>query len=55
MSTAIEEPKQKTGTQLDQLEQLKRFTKVVADTGDFDTIKEDDLRRSWRTRPILSR
>ena len=32
MSTAIEEPKQKTGTQLDQLEQLKRFTKVVANT-----------------------
>src|SRR5207248_6106345 len=39
MSTAIEEPKQKTGTQLDQLEQLKRFTKVVADTADFDSMK----------------
>lgn len=39
MSTAIEEPKQKTGTQLDQLEQLKRFTKVVADTADFESMK----------------
>src|SRR5213076_2786800 len=39
MSTAIEEPKQKTGTQLNQLEQLKKFTKVVADTADFDSMK----------------
>src|SRR5204862_4515057 len=39
MSTAIEEPKQKTGTQLDQLEQLKRFTKVVADTADIESMK----------------
>jgi len=39
MSTAIEEPKQKTGTQLNQLEQLKRFTKVVADTADFESMK----------------
>ena len=39
MSTAIEEPKQKTGTQLDQLEQLKKFTKVVADTADFESMK----------------
>src|SRR5436305_14470464 len=39
MSTAIEEPKQKTGTKLNQLEQLKKFTKVVADTADFDSMK----------------
>ena len=39
MSTiAIEE--QETGTKLSQLEQLKRFTKVVADTGDFETIRD---------------
>ncbi|MEP7072272.1 MAG: transaldolase [Verrucomicrobiota bacterium] len=38
MSIAVEEPKQ-AGTQLNQLEQLKKFTKVVADTGDFETIK----------------
>jgi len=31
---------QETGTKLNQLEQLKRFTKVVADTGDFETIKD---------------
>src|SRR3954451_10937198 len=40
MSTAIEEPKQKTGTQLNQLEQLKKFTKVVADTADFESMKQ---------------
>src|SRR5207302_8742582 len=40
MSTAIEEPKQKTGTQLNQLEQLKEFTKIVADTADFESMKE---------------
>src|SRR5205809_3763448 len=39
MSTAIEEPKQKTGTKLNQLEQLKKFTKVVADTADFESMK----------------
>src|SRR6201993_2727944 len=39
MSTAIDEPKQKTGTQLNQLEQLKKFTKVVADTADFESMK----------------
>ena len=39
MSTAIEEPKQKTGTQLNQLEQLKKFTKIVADTADFESMK----------------
>jgi transaldolase len=39
MTTAALEP-QKAGTQLSQLEQLKKFTIVVADTGDFQTIKE---------------
>src|ERR1700750_155789 len=37
MSIATEEPKQKT--KLNQLEQLKKFTKVVADTADFETMK----------------
>ena len=32
--------KRKRRTQLNQLEQLKKFTKVVADTGDFESIKE---------------
>src|SRR5437763_11710902 len=40
MSIAIEEPQQKTGTQLNQLEQLKKFTKIVADTADFESMKE---------------
>ncbi|HZE56915.1 MAG TPA: transaldolase [Chthoniobacterales bacterium] len=31
---------EKTGTKLSQLDQLKKFTTVVADTGDFQTIKE---------------
>src|SRR6476660_7371883 len=39
MSTAGVEEK-KTKTKLNQLEQLKKFTKVVADTADFDTMKE---------------
>jgi transaldolase len=39
MSTMIAEPKA-TGTKLNQLEQLKKFTKVVADTGDFESIKD---------------
>ena len=39
MSTAILE-KEKTGTKLNQLEQLKKFTKVVADTGDFESIRD---------------
>src|ERR1700676_230284 len=39
MTTATVES-QKTGTQLSQLEQLKKFTIVVADTGDFESIKE---------------
>jgi transaldolase len=39
MSTAIAEEK-KTGAKLNQLEQLKKFTKVVADTADFESMKE---------------
>src|SRR3954469_3255195 len=37
MSTAVADEKK---TKLNQLEQLKKFTKVVADTADFDTMKE---------------
>jgi transaldolase len=37
MSTAVAEEKK---TELSQLDQLKRFTKVVADTADFESIKE---------------
>jgi transaldolase len=36
MSTAVAEPK----TKLNQLEQLKKFTRVVADTADFENIKD---------------
>ena len=39
MNTAVVEEK-KTGTKLNQLEQLKKFTKVVADTADFESIKQ---------------
>src|SRR5467141_5377744 len=39
MSTAVAEEK-KTESKLNQLEQLKKFTKVVADTADFESIKE---------------
>ena len=39
MSTTVVEEK-KTGTKLNQLEQLKKFTKVVADTADFESIKQ---------------
>src|SRR5437870_8087593 len=39
MSTAVTEEK-KTQTKLNQLEQLKTFTKVVADTADFESIKD---------------
>jgi transaldolase len=39
MSTAIAE-KEKTTTKLNQLEQLRKFTKVVADTADFESIKD---------------
>src|SRR6202011_5051302 len=37
MTTAIAEEKK---TKLNQLEQLKKFTKVVADTADFESIKD---------------
>ena len=39
MSTAVAEVK-KTEAKLNQLEQLKKFTKVVADTADFESIKD---------------
>src|SRR5215467_1838567 len=39
MNTAVVEEK-KTKTKLNQLEQLKKFTKVVADTADFESIKQ---------------
>jgi transaldolase len=39
MTTAVAEDK-KTETKLNQLEQLKKFTKVVADTADFESIKD---------------
>jgi transaldolase len=39
MSTAVVEPK-KSETKLNQLDQIKKFTKVVADTADFESIKE---------------
>jgi len=38
MTTAVAE--KKTETKLNQLEQLKKFTKVVADTADFESIKD---------------
>ncbi|HST30999.1 MAG TPA: transaldolase [Chthoniobacterales bacterium] len=37
MSTAVAEEKK---TKLNQLEQLKKFTKVVADTADFESVKD---------------
>ena len=39
MSTAVAEQK-KAETKPNQLEQLKKFTKVVADTADFESIKD---------------
>ena len=39
MSTPVAEDK-KAGTKLNQLEELKKFTKVVADTADFESIKD---------------
>ena len=39
MSTTVLE-KEKTEAKLNQLEQLKKFTKVVADTADFESIKD---------------
>src|SRR5437867_366193 len=40
MSTTATMDRTETKTALSQLDQLKRFTKVVADTGDFATLKE---------------
>ena len=37
MSTAVAAEKK---TKLNQLDQLKKFTKVVADTADFESMKE---------------
>src|SRR5213083_1291384 len=39
MTTATAE-QEKTGTKVSQLEQLKKFTKVVADTGDFESMRD---------------
>ena len=39
MSTTVAEQRE-TETKLNQLEQLKKFTKVVADTADFEIIKD---------------
>src|SRR5438270_10784923 len=52
MTTATAE-QEKTGTKLSQLEQLKKFTVVVADTGDFQSIKEFKPRDAT-TNPSLS-
>ena len=38
MSTATAEAP--TSTKLSQLDQLKKFTRVVADTGDFESMRE---------------
>ncbi len=40
MSQTAQMEKQATGQALNQLEQLKRLTKVVADTGDYATLKQ---------------
>src|SRR5258708_205876 len=40
MSTIVEPPTAPAQTALSQLDQLKKFTVVVADTGDFDTLKQ---------------
>src|SRR5215472_12836233 len=39
MSTTVAEER-KTETKLNQLEQIKKFTKIVADTADFESMKE---------------
>src|SRR5207249_7111786 len=51
MSTIVAEQKQ-AGTKLNQLEQLKKFTIVVADTGDFESVK-DFKPRDATTNPSL--
>jgi transaldolase len=40
MNIAVETPKAPASTALSQLDQLKQFTVVVADTGDFATLKQ---------------
>lgn len=40
MSTVVESQKSQTQAGLNQLDQLKKFTKVVADSGDFETLKQ---------------
>ena len=45
MSTAVAE---ETKTKLNQLEQLKKFTKVVADTADFESIKDSNGKETKR-------
>src|SRR5215467_10961556 len=40
MSTVAEVEKTKTAAATNQLDQLKRYTKIVADTGDFAAFKE---------------
>ena len=40
MSNAALPPSASTQSQLSQLDQLKQFTKVVADTGDFETLRQ---------------
>ena len=40
MTNAVAEATKSTSTSSSQLDQLKRFTKVVADTGDFETMRE---------------
>src|SRR5947208_13070667 len=40
MSTIAEAKRPQTETGLSQLDELKKFTKIVADTGDFSTLKE---------------
>src|SRR5690348_9660047 len=40
MSASATVDKPQTNVALNQLDQLKQFTKVVADTGDFATLKE---------------
>src|SRR5437879_77472 len=50
MSTAVAEEKK---TKLNQLEQLKKFTKVVADTADFESIKEFDPQDSMRNPSLV--
>ena len=39
MSSAIDD-KKTTSTKLNELEQIKKFTTVVADTADFESIRE---------------